>query len=1013
MAYIATGRTGTRSGSGTFSLHTAVGPNISNTVWYADASCAELYVYRLNNQAYPFDVKDGISIIVQSGVLGTGDISSVATLRFLGLASTHWSTGDGGNPSAVSWSYSFDCVEYTQQSGFTMSYGNWTGENGIPFVAQEFALGPKAGGSYTINVSAGGKTLTLSGTITSAMANYIIYNSSSGFSGLCGFNSTGVLTLSCGDPSGPGELFGTATATMIGAIDGTYLGGYTQFYNGGSGPHTQNTHGSVNAGYNITVTSLTGYGPNIGSTPNNGSTSSGVFGSTGGDFGPGSMWINQYYPTQYKVSGKAVTVTGADMPTKLKANVYSLLPTQWTTIVGSFFFNPNATGTFSTGAGIQASIYDTGIYSGSYGVAYVDPNNGFGCHLDQTDPVTAKEMSAFNDVLSADTRLLQRMPISPGPLLSKSARITLDPCNSVIVPGTWTNVTVVGGHLQLDTSVHANALVSYGTAIVSRQGRYLAVKVNSPVSNQPVTITVTMQKGTVTYSTVTGPSGVATDIVLDLCCCPGFPATGGDKQTSRYYHDVSTVQEGTTWGANTISGMTITFPASSGIYSIQEIALTQQNPPSLTCMTGIEAYSFDGANYYYRGIVSDVDGRRALEQVTQNVATPSTFYQVSDLISGLDSGWSGSFTPGSQWYVPNPPALGYLGGGGSTYMAGTVDNWIRRTWNQAATIPIQYMVDQVYGYPGMGDVCNGGGIDGTPYVAYYYKILRGTFNGIVANSTPIPVVGASVTGFYGSAIIGAAVTDSIGRFSLGNPSSPPLGSDGFLGGGDTVSTQAATVTDPILIREDRRIGIKGATPVHAPWMMEDKLGRLHLATIVNGDVLYQRADCSTNEYGWAIGNPVTSYGDVVNVRMGIDSQLQRIWMLVTRFTGGAYNVYSLYSDSDGSDFSTGVLVASTAIATGVCGMDNSAILQTWFVYNSGTSGPGVQKGRLSPGSGQAFGSVFTFSDASNNPIQLADQGWCNVMESKDYANRLCWCPILQGQTVPTVYVSSDNGQTWS
>jgi hypothetical protein len=146
--------------------------------------------------------------------------------------------------------------------------------------------------------------------------------------------------------------------------------------------------------------------------------------------------------------------------------------------------------------------------------------------------------------------------------------------------------------------------------------------------------------------------------------------------------------------------------------------------------------------------------------------------------------------------------------------------------------------------------------------------------------------------------------------------------------------------------------------------------------------------------------------------MEIDPQLNRIHMLVTRQTAGTYNVYVLYSDSDGADFTSGALLVANALGAFVWKQDISAMGYTWFVYNSGSSGDGVQKAQFSPGSGQAFGATYTFKDASNNPIQVADGGWANVQEAKDNRNALTWCPILSGQTTPTVLVSTDNGATW-
>ena len=180
-----------------------------------------------------------------------------------------------------------------------------------------------------------------------------------------------------------------------------------------------------------------------------------------------------------------------------------------------------------------------------------------------------------------------------------------------------------------------------------------------------------------------------------------------------------------------------------------------------------------------------------------------------------------------------------------------------------------------------------------------------------------------------------------------------------------------------------------------PYHIQDNMGRIHIAAVLNGNVIYYRADQTVADNGWATHNTVTSFGDVVSATMDIDPQLNRIHLLVTRKTAGVYSVYILYSDDDGATFTSGTLLMASALGAFVWKQDISAMGYTWFVYNSGTSGDGVQQAKFSPGSGQAFGATFTFKDSSGNPIQVADQGWANVQEAKDNRNALTWTPILK------------------
>jgi hypothetical protein len=972
MSFVTTGRTCTRHGAGSFTFAPCIGNSSFNN------TCRnEIQVYTTVNVS-PFNSLPLIDISAVSIWASTPQITG--SVSFCGSASSATVNYSG----TASWAYTFDCEELVS---FSPASGAFPGENGIPNFLTLFTLGPKIGGSYSVTITIGSNTITTSGTITSTMSEYIIRNLPYWDIGV-GFNAN--LTTDCVYNSGIFES--SIVAGITGSIDNNNLG-WNYVYNQGS--TGTNVIVDYTSGIKCTVTNVSSY--------------------------TGEQTLNQTFNTNYQISGKISTITGNETNT-LHALVFALnyppLPPFFipqSVPIGNYIFNPSANANFNIGSGAigYAQPYNYFQVQAFYAPSPV----GFTTLLDINDPTTAIECALTqppntSSTNYSDVRLLSRFPIvSAGPVLSQSTRIQLDPCNSLTSPGTWTNATIVSGHIQVDSSIHTTSKVTYSSPIISRQGRYLAFKIQAVTTNTPITIAVQMVKGTVNYATVSGTGGSPQDIIIDLCCCPGYP--GPDYQNSKYYEPISIYPEGPTWGANTISSIQFTFPASSGVYSIQQIAITTVEPPIISTQIAMEACEDPSTTItYFMSTIVDVDGRRALEQPSCTAVTPQTFYTVSNFISALDNGWTCTWTNPNVWYLPNP-YICYLGGAGSTYMKGTVQNYIRNQWGQTSPIPMQMMTDQVLGYPGMGDVMGGGGIDGTSFISYIYKILRGTFNGIVCNSTPTPISGATVTSSIGTTVTGTGTTDVEGIFRLGSPGSIGYGSDPSTSG-NSIIVGSTTLHSPIAIRQDRRIGIKGSTSISLPYIVEDKLGRLHQAVIDNGDVLYQVSDFSENiQNGWRSSNIITSFGDVISAEMSIDPQIQRIWLTYVRLTSSVYNTYLCYSDNDGSSFGGNILIMSNSLGSSVSISDDSVMIVSWFQYNSGSSGNGVMKGQVSLGSGQSLGSVFTFSDSTNTAISIADKGWSNVAWAKSNAKELVWSPILAGGTTPTVKISYDNGNTWA
>lgn len=200
------------------------------------------------------------------------------------------------------------------------------------------------------------------------------------------------------------------------------------------------------------------------------------------------------------------------------------------------------------------------------------------------------------------------------------------------------------------------------------------------------------------------------------------------------------------------------------------------------------------------------------------------------------------------------------------------------------------------------------------------------------------------------------------------------------------------------------------------WIAQSRRGHLHIATIMSGDVYYERAKTTTIEAGFHDQNSVTSFGDVVAARMVIDEARGKIVLAVTREDN---SLYVLESHSDGADFDGGSLVATNAFGGLTWTEPSGATGVTWFEYDSGTSGPGVQKAQYKPYLSNTFGSTFTFQRETSpgsgtyEDIPVADGGWSNVVLAFDGQRRLTWSPIIDGESTYSNWYSTDDGETWT
>ena len=212
-----------------------------------------------------------------------------------------------------------------------------------------------------------------------------------------------------------------------------------------------------------------------------------------------------------------------------------------------------------------------------------------------------------------------------------------------------------------------------------------------------------------------------------------------------------------------------------------------------------------------------------------------------------------------------------------------------------------------------------------------------------------------------------------------------------------------------------------ARPIHKqfPW------GMMAVAWISAGDVFYKGCNFTVPYLGWDQSCQATFVGDVVGVAFDQDVLTCRIWMYVTRFTAGVFNLYQTYTDSWGSDFlSPMVLIVSSPAFPAFRACQNGDWFLAWAQYVSGTSGPMNIYGQYHY-AGQGHGTTgypeFTpplggsgtiMVDHTGTALVCADGQFGNVDMAFDWQQRLTLTFTVDGESTPSIWWSLDCGVSW-
>ena len=600
--------------------------------------------------------------------------------------------------------------------------------------------------------------------------------------------------------------------------------------------------------------------------------------------------------------------------------------------------------------------------------------------------------------------------------------------------GSNTTQSIVSGAVRLTVSGGTGSASRAFTLFSSEAYRYLRIRAKADTAR---TVQVTIAGKTYTLSLTSSYA----DYDLDLAMWPGETSTVFTKDTRNPIRGpADTPADGFPqlesefgWGINRIASIGFGAINSGAVIDIDAITLVRKRNAYLTNLAGFKYWPLmwssptdNTLGQPFFSLATDERGpldlwHCAWVQPLSGSGNYLSYVSQSAMVSRLNTirGLSatmlsdhadGYHTSGLESYL--------LGGGGATfdYTSGAASPWafyVDKAITTSTVIQSQDLWDQVSIYPGAGEVWTSGAYNVATVLASC-KFLRGDAVGMAGDSTGSAMSGQTVATYKTASTStsgGSATTGTYGQYETGTP----------WGFGNIRYTTEFRGTTPYLTANEiwdnrRRARTSFCKVIIVPgqpvWHLQDQNGRIHIATVHNGDVVYYRGKYVTPEAGWFSTNTVTAFGDVTGARMAINPRDRSIVMIVARTAAGTTNLWKLTSHSDGTDFDGGALFMSNAIAGTPWAERSGAMGISWFQYDSGTSGQGKQKAQYKRMGSNSFGTTFTFKDSTSTDIAVADGGWSVVVPAHDSQQRLTWTPVIQGETSPSVWYSTDDGKTW-
>lgn len=521
----------------------------------------------------------------------------------------------------------------------------------------------------------------------------------------------------------------------------------------------------------------------------------------------------------------------------------------------------------------------------------------------------------------------------------------------------------------------------------------------------------TMAIGGKAWSVAGGTAGVIETRWVDLCC-PMNSTWASDGQWSRFpvtFGTEDSLALSDAWGVGRVGAMA--FSGVTGALDILEIAAVRRSFARVSPMMWmwpdrellLRWDSPTDMTYGWIGMILDADGRandvhdQAFVMPDSGVDEYYTLYSIGAVADMVDQlgGWSGTALAGVDAYHGPSAAACTLHGGGylQTYGGG----WQVGRDLGLGTIAGQALWDEVQLYPGAGEVWTAGAYLVRSRVSWAWN-CRSRLAGNVFTLGNVPASGASVTS---SPSGGSGTTDTLGSYRTGLPF--------FSASSGYVVTSLGVDASPgdVFIGATKRLCFRGAPtegPLHVdciqlPW------GGFATAFSAGAGVRVWRSD-QPLPTAWASVVSASSGGGDVQPRMRVDS---RTAALVLQFVRDGV----LFESSSTDDGVTWSPPASTGLSMKWADTGSDARgfeYRARFVPNSGTSGPGrISVQWREPG---GTWSAWTEVQAGGSPVTFADSTF-RIQPTRDGQQSWVLAAIKDGQTVPSHFVSRDEGETWT
>lgn len=410
--------------------------------------------------------------------------------------------------------------------------------------------------------------------------------------------------------------------------------------------------------------------------------------------------------------------------------------------------------------------------------------------------------------------------------------------------------------------------------------------------------------------------------------------------------------------------------------------------------------------FAYTSSWMNTDGRTSNDAWVYVVSGGGTaywrYYTISEAFSALGelAGVTATETGGlSSPYDNDAPAVGMMGAGQSRSVSGTVEGCDIDINGATKTVYACHLWDFVQGLPGAGDLLSGT-TTGTALPIRFVKHVRGQGVGLLLSNS----------GGYGTSIVqlvradsqirGTGMPDARGAYSTGAPYGSGNEEHLIQSAGEQIQFQY--VGGRIMTNRFKHRVVFGVDEVEAhPGIANTHnwLGGYMTAKPSAGGIIVSRSDWCKPPYAgaWlATTNPNDS-------EPAIDAHPDGDTHLAWTRSG---TVYFAVSTDDGQSFGTPESLGSGSMVRVASDAWLGHRIVAWFVYNSGSSGPGRIHIKRKNGGDDDWETPWTI------PIDFEPNGF-DITAPPESGGPWILAAIPEGDTEPSDYESTDDCSTFT